>query len=104
MTFEKYFKLRISTEAFSRRDIQMTGVMLEWINQCGYTIEEFLLFTKLFPVFEELSRVGIFSTRQTPEQAKQIRAYERTLPRELRREVRRTRLAYMATGPASKSG
>jgi hypothetical protein len=99
MTFERFYKLRIATRVFQVKDLQTTGVLLEWVQSCGYSPDELLLFIKLFPEFDQLERIGYFNPVHSTEQARNIRLLEKKLPKEFRQEVRQVRLENSYAGP-----
>ena len=104
MTLDEFFKLRIALEAFSRRDIQTAGVILDWIMETGFTVEQFHLFSKMMPHMDQFERLGVFSRVQSVEQSKAIRQFERTLLKNIAKDLRRLRLQHSYSGPIDKSG
>lgn len=93
LTFERFYKLRRNLDAFTARDIQTAGVMLEWIESVGFTSDELLMFSKIAPTLHELERIGYFQSHPLPQTLHAIRELEKRLPKAFRKEARSVRLA-----------
>lgn len=102
ISFERYFKLRNILQAFSVRDIQMVAVMFQWTGANGFSPDEVISYAGVFQDLRQLEAVGYFNRITTPEQGKQIRAIEKLLPPEFRREARKVRLENSFSGRLGK--
>jgi len=98
LSFERFFKLRNLLQSFTLRDIQTVGVLLTWTDANGFSSDEAREYAQIAPNFVQLEAMGYFNKVTTPEQAKEIREFERRLPSDFRREARKVRLGNSFTG------
>lgn len=98
LTLHEFVFMQRITQAFTERDLQTAVTILTWLSQNGKDFNDLAKYVRMLPKLSELTKIGYFHPRPTVEHSKQIRAFEKTLPTTLRRELRRERLANMSSG------
>jgi hypothetical protein len=98
MNFERFYKLRRTLQAFNLKQIQETGIVLEWSIANGFSCDEVRNFSKMLPIVGQMEAIGYFLPSPGPEQGKAIRKFEQELPKEIRDMARKVRLQHAYTG------
>ena len=102
LQFERFLDMRSKFLAFTLRDLQTTGTLFSWAEKCGYTLEDVQWFCNTAPVLSSVDLQHYFIVYNRPEFAKQVKALEKRLPKDVRRELRRARLNATVFGDMSK--
>lgn len=91
MDIERYLALDRILPAFKFRDIQATATIHGWVSAHGFTMTDIRDYAITYPYMEQIHNNGYFLSG-TVEHSKQVRAFERTLPVDMRRILRKERL------------
>jgi len=102
-SYKKYAELSNLLAAFKIRDIQTTATIFGWLVHNGYTMLDLGAYLEMYPKLYNLDTLRYFNPNPTVEHSEAIKRFEKTLPKQLRSELRKLRLAMMREGP-SKSG
>lgn len=92
LSVERFFQIQKRSQAFSMKDIQTMAVMVQWFQSVGVTLQEMAAYAVMAPRVLELFSLGYFDPAPSPEQLKQIRRVEASLPKEARKMWRKARL------------
>lgn len=96
---EDFLEVDRLMQAFSFRDLQVTVTVATWMGHNGIDFPHLIAYLKMVPSMRELFKLGYFLQHTTPDHAKELRAFERTLDKELRKELRKARLKQLESGP-----
>lgn len=91
-SLERYLEIKRHVMAFSPQQVQMVGVFLSWLFDCGFSAEEISMFTHTAPSLTQLDTLKYFHKNNSPEVSRQIREFERSLPKDVRKTLRKARL------------
>ena len=89
-------------QAFTLQQLQVTLTVATWMGHNGIDFPTIVAYLKMIPYMQELNNVGYFIGHGTVEHAKKIREFERSLPKNLRRGLRKARLQRIKEGPVHR--
>ena len=92
VSLKRVYDIQQLMQAFSLRDIQTVSTLVLWAEQCSIRWDELVLYLKLTPLFSQLERINYFLPHQPVHKAREIREFEKKLPKEFRIELRKLRL------------
>lgn len=92
MDTERLFKLRVVLRAFNLRDLQTAGAIMSWATDSGFSFKEIHTGARLVPALEALERAGYLDPSPSVEKSRDLKRIEDTLPKDIKRELRKVRL------------
>jgi hypothetical protein len=92
MEMERYFDLDRILPAFTFRDIQAANTILYWLRSNSFTADDLSSYCATRPFAEQLDKIGYFSAGGGEAHCRKTKEFEKSLPKDVRRTLRKERL------------
>jgi hypothetical protein len=98
MDLQLYFDVHRIMPAFTFRDIQTANTILHWLRSNSFTVDDLSSYCTVRPFAEQLDTIGYFRGGGNEVHSKDIKEFEKSLPKDIKRVLRKERLSRTVVG------
>jgi hypothetical protein len=96
---DEFARIEHTMQAFTIKDLQTAVTILSWMSHHTISVQDMFEYLEMFPILQQLRQVGYFVVWTDPVSLKRIRDFERLLPQNVRKALRKERLKQLVSGP-----
>lgn len=98
MDLQRYFDVHRILPAFTFRDIQTANTIIHWLRSNSFTADDLSGYCAVRPFAEQLDTIGYFRLGGNEKHGQAIKDFEKTLPKDIKRVLRKERLNRVVAG------